>query len=91
MSADGRFVLGSQSFGGFGSPGTPGSGNWSSVPPDQRGTYRLGPRGDLHLDFVDGHADVRLTGILRDGTTGSADPAKDGLLFGGQHFWKPDE
>jgi hypothetical protein len=90
MSADGQFALTSQSFGSFGLPGSP-SVTWASVPPDQKGTYRFGPKGDLHLDYADGHSVVRMTGILRDAKTGSADPAKDGFLFGDEQFWLDDE
>jgi hypothetical protein len=89
MSADGQFALTSQSFGSFGLPGSP-SLTWASVPPDQKGTYRFGPKGDLHLDYADGHSVVRMTGILRDQKTGSADPAKDGFLFGDEQFWLDD-
>jgi hypothetical protein len=60
------------------------------VPPDQKGTYRFGPKGDLHLDYADGHSVVRMTGILRNQKTGSADPAKDGFLFGDEQFWLDD-
>jgi len=31
-----------------------------------------------------------MTGILRDQKTGSADPAKDGFLFGDEQFWLDD-
>lgn len=90
MSADGQFALTSQSFGSFGLPGSP-SLTWASVPPEQKGRYRFGPKGDLHLDYADGHSVVRMTGILRDAKTGSADPAKDGFLFGDEQFWLEDE
>jgi len=92
MAPNGNFAISSSSFGTFGGlPGMAGFGDYSVVPPDERGSYVFGPNGDLHLNYADGHSDVRMTAILRDHQTGSADPAVDGFLFGGEQFYKPDD
>jgi hypothetical protein len=91
MTADGGFMLSRQTLGSWGAPGTPGSGNFASVPPDQHGTYAVLPGGKLRLTFADGKVEDRTIGIYRDAETGSADPAKDGLWLDDDPFWKDDE
>jgi hypothetical protein len=91
MTADGQFMLSRQTLGSWGIPGTPGSGNFASVPPDQHGTYAVLPGGKLRLTYADGTVEDRTIGIYRDPETGSADPAKDGLWLDDDPFWKDDE
>jgi hypothetical protein len=90
MRADGAFMLSRQTLGSWGLPGTPGSGNFVSVPPDQRGTYAVLPGGKLRLAYADGTVEDRTIGIYRDPKTGSADPAVDGLWLDDDPFWKDD-
>jgi hypothetical protein len=91
MTAAGEFMLSSQTLGSWGAPGTPGSGNFASVPPDQHGTYEVLPRGKLRLTFADATVEDRTIGIFRDAETGSADPAKDGLWLDDDPFWLDDD
>jgi hypothetical protein len=91
MTVAGGFMLSRQTLGSWGIPGTPGSGNFASVPPDQHGTYAVLPGGKLRLTYADGKVEDRTIGIYRDATTGSADPAKDGLWLDDDPFWKDDE
>ena len=60
------------------------------MPPDQRGSYAFTAKGELKLVYADGKVDVRMTGILRDGKTGSADIVEDGFLFGDEQVWLDD-
>ena len=91
LTRAGEFMLSRQTLGSWGTPGTPGSGNFVAVPPDQKGTYAVLPRGVLRLSFADGHTEDRTIGIYRDAKTGSADPATDGLWLDDDPYWKDDE
>jgi hypothetical protein len=88
MAKDGAFMLSRQTLGSFGIPGTIGSGNWASIPPDQRGTYEVLPGGKLRLTYSDGEVVDRTIGYYRDPKTGSMDPATDGLWLDDDPFWK---
>jgi hypothetical protein len=91
MTTDGGFALSRQTLGSFGVPGTAGSGNWASIPPDQQGTYEVLPRGKLRLTYDDGKVEDRTIGVYRDAKTGSADPAKDGLWLDDDPFWLDED
>ena len=91
MTKAGEFMLSRQTLGSWGTPGTPGSGNFVSVPPDQRGTYAVLSGGKLRLSYADGRVEDKTIGIYRDAKTGSADPAKDGLWLDDDPYWKDDE
>jgi hypothetical protein len=88
MASDGRFTLGSTSIASLGA-GTNVETFTSSVGADQRGTYEVQAGARLQLRFDDGTVQVRTIAITRDGTTGSADPAKDGLILDRDYFWVP--
>ena len=91
MRKSGEFMLSRQTLGSWGLTGTPGSGNFVSVPPDQHGVYAVLPGGRLRLTYADGSVETRTIGIYRDPKTGSADPAKDGLWLDDDPYWKDDE
>ena len=84
-------MLSRQTLGSWGTPGTPGSGNFVSVPPDQKGTYQVLAGGKLRLTYADGKVVDRTIAYYRDPETGSTDPATDGLWLDDDPFWKDDD
>jgi hypothetical protein len=91
MTKSGEFALSSQTIGSFGGLGGPGSGNFVSVPPDQKGTYQVLAGGKLRLTYADGKVVDRTIAYYRDPETGSTDPAKDGLWLDDDPYWKDDD
>jgi hypothetical protein len=90
LTSAGEFMLSGQTLGSWGAPGTPGSGNFSTVPPDQHGTYAVVADGKLRLTYADGRVVDKTIGIYSNPETGSADPAKDGLWLDDEPYWLDD-
>jgi len=82
MDTGGRFVEGGFSVGSW-----PGLGSsWSSVPADQRGTYRVVSTGIVELVYADGTRKREVIGIQHD-PSGKPNPAVAGVLLGDTNFY----
>lgn len=84
LDRKGRFVRGSWSVGSW-----PGLGSsWSSIPPDQRGTYRIISKGRIQLRFTNGKTERTRIALLHNALNRPS--ATTGLVLGAKNFYFQD-
>lgn len=90
LGSDGRFVFSQSSIGSFGIPGTPGSGNWSSVPPDSKGIYSISQR-TITLQYEDGKTQTSILALTPDYEKNNFDYKSAGVLIGNHSYWPSND
>ncbi|WP_068399266.1 hypothetical protein [Kribbia dieselivorans] len=79
---NGRFVYSRVALGSW--PGV--DTNWTTVPPDQRGTYRVISTGRIELKYANGTVKRMTIGYMLD-LLGRSSPTNDGIMLGKTNFY----
>ncbi|MDP9821598.1 hypothetical protein J2S59_001407 [Nocardioides massiliensis] len=87
FNKNGRFVLSSMSIGSWGVPGS--GGQWSTIPPDEKGTYQVIARGRVQLNFASGKKQRHTLAIDHD-IRNKPSPGGAGLILGDRNFYLDD-
>lgn len=84
LDKKGRFLRGSFSVGSW-----PGLGSsWSSIPPDQRGTYRVISRGRVELRYASGKVERTRMGLSHNALNRPS--ATSGIVLGSKNYYFDD-